>query len=146
MDIRKGWRISSTNSLAKLLDFPERLAMADFDSIDILARLRADETEKYEEKEKEIPELIFEVIKKNSSPLTKFVKRSFIEEDAWLVSVECREGEHLLDHGQEVYSGSKSGQIVPALIEEGVSEHFVKIHVPRIFVRTVSLPMMIYNH
>jgi hypothetical protein len=118
----------------------------DFDSIDMLARLRSDESEKYEEKEKEIPELIFEVIKKNSSPLTKFVKRSFIEEDAWFVSVECREGEHLLDKGHDVLTADRSGDLVPALIEEDSSEHFVKIHVPRIFVRTLSLPMIKGQH
>jgi hypothetical protein len=129
-----------------MLDDPDSMENADFDSIDILARLRLDETEKYDEKEGEIPELIFEVIKKHSSPRTKFVKRSFIEGDAWLVSVECREGEHLLDHGLEILSGSKSGEIVPALIEEGVSEHFVNIHVPKVFVRTVSLPRMTGSH
>ncbi len=32
---------------------------------------------------------------------------------------------------------------VPAMIEdESVLMHFVKIHVPRIFVRTLSLPML----
>ncbi|HSB47630.1 MAG TPA: hypothetical protein VLD37_06465 [Candidatus Bilamarchaeum sp.] len=145
MDIREMRRISGTNPLARMLERPETIGNADFDSLDMLARLRVDDTRDYEEREKDIPGLILEVMEKNSSPLTRFVRRGFIEDDAWLVRIGCREGEALLESGKEVLSSS-AGDIVPALIEEGSPVHFVKIHVPRIFVRTLSLPMMESAH
>jgi hypothetical protein len=137
-------RIRTTNPLASLLEGGK--ADMDFDSMDVLARLRVDETEKYGDKEKEIPRLIRNVLEKESGPGTRLIKRTFLEEDAWLVSVECREGLALSDNGHEVFTSSRSGEMVPAILEDGAAGHFVKIRVPAIFVRTLCLPMIAGNH
>ncbi len=127
-------RIRTTNSLINALSTLTPANFANnFDGIEVLSSLKADwDVEKYEEKEKEIPELIYEVLKKDSNTFTKLVKRDYFEEDAWLVSVESRESEKLEDNGHEILSDFKN--------------QFVKIHIPKIFVRTLSLPMIDRNH
>ena len=143
--------IQSTNPIALILNSLdlETLCREEkrMDALDVLARAKIYEnTEKYEEKEGEIPKIIYEVLRKESMPFTKLLKRTYIEEDAWLVRVECKEGEYLEDHGQEVYSSDSDGDLIPALLEENVSMHFIKIHVPKIFVSTIALPMILGNH
>lgn len=146
MQLPKMNRIRTTNPLAEILERNGRIE-ADFDSIDAISRLRSFDCESYEEREKDIPELIYEVLREESRPSTRLVKRSYIEEGAWLVRVQCAEGEHLSDHGHEILSRDREGGIVPALIEgESVSMHLIKIHVPRIFIRTLSLPMISGEH
>jgi hypothetical protein len=139
-------RIRTTNALAELLELDgidRFVGKLDYDAIDLAGKIKvASAGEGYEEKEREIPELIFDVIKKHSMPFTRFVRRTYFEEDAWLVSIEHREGEWLLDHDHDVCSALESGEILPALIDEMKSHHFVKIHVPDVFVRTLSLPMI----
>ena len=145
MQLPKMNRIRTTNPIADILQ--RGLALdADFERIDAISRIRASDSESYEEKEKEIPELILEVLRKRAMPSTKLVGRGYMEQDSWLVRIECSEGEQLSDHGHEVLSGDGKC-MVPALIEdETVSMHFVRIRVPRIFVRTVSLPMIMGEH
>jgi hypothetical protein len=146
MQLPKINRIRTTNPLAEILE--RNAAMdADFDAIDAISRLKRFDAEAYEDTEKDIPELIYDILKKEAKPFTRLVKRSYVEEDAWLVRIDCSEGEHLSDHGHEVFSWDGKSEMIPALIEdEPVAMHFVKIHVPRIFVRTLSLPMIEGQH
>ncbi len=139
-------RIRTTNALAQLLASPPIRPIPP-DEIEMASALkrRADYGE-YEEKEKDIPELICDVLRKGD-PFRRLTKRCFFEDDAWLVRVGCGEGESLHDHGHEVFTSSSGGEVVPALSEgKGVSMHFVKIRVPEVFVRTLSLPMLQERH
>ena len=125
-------RIKTTNTLVNMLECVEPINFANnLNDIDILSGIKADwDVEKYEEKEKEIPELIYDILKKESTTFTKLVKRDYFEEDAWLVTINNKEFDYLSDAGHELVD-----DIPP----------FVKIHVPKIFVRTLALPM-IGNH
>ncbi len=138
-------RIRTTNALAQLLSSMSTPPPAE--EIEMAAMLRRPAGyEEYEEREKDIPELICGVLEK-ADPFGRLTKRCFFEDDAWLVRIGCEEGESLHEHGHEVYSSSSSGELVPALREgSGVSMHFVKIRVPRVFVRTLSLPMIDRRH
>ena len=99
---------------------------------DVLGIKISKDFEQYEDKECDIPNIIYDIIKRESTTSTKFVKRSYIETDAWLVSIEQRESECLDDNGYDVYTSE--------------TENFVKIHAPKIFVKTLSLPMIYRNH
>ncbi|MEW6722626.1 MAG: hypothetical protein AB1324_05170 [Candidatus Micrarchaeota archaeon] len=141
-------RIRTSDPLAALLSDVNAWKAMSPDAIDGIGRLRIyQDDEGYEEKERGIPELIYSILRKESGPSTRLMKRTFFEDDAWMVSVECREGEALSDRGHEIFTSSRSGEMMPALFEEGdAAAHFVRIHVPRIFVRTLSLPMIARAH
>jgi hypothetical protein len=146
--MHSGKKIRTSDPLAALLCDAGADSWIALDAIEEIGKLRIfQDDEGYEEKEKEIPDLIYGVLKEESNPSTRLVKRTFFEDDAWMVSVECREGDVLSGRGHEVFTSSRSGEMVPALLEEGdAAAHFVKIHVPRIFVRTLSLPMIARCH
>ncbi len=138
-------RIRTTNALAQILRSCDPAAL-EAEGIDIASGLkRKADYEEYEEKEKDIPELICELLERGD-PFSRLTKRCFFEDDAWLVRIGCDEGLSLHEHGHEVFSSSLSGGILPLLCEEGVSMHFVKIRVPKVFVRTLSLPMIHERH
>lgn len=144
---KKLGKIQTTNPLASILNsFDSERMPEEMDALDVLGRIRLFGYEdRYEEKE--IPELIYDILKRESAPLTRLVKRSYVEDGGWLVRVECKEGEYLEDRGHEIYSSSESGELLPALVEqENVAMHFIKIRVPKIFVKTLSLPMIAGNH
>jgi len=126
-------KVQTTNAIANVLDAVElRYFSTDTSSIDVLAALKAmPDWDQYEEKEKEIPKLIYDVLKRESQAFTRLVTRSYWEENGWLVRVECKEGEYLADHGHEI--------TIDAF------RPFVRIHVPRIFIRTLALPMIARN-
>ncbi|MBS3067957.1 hypothetical protein J4450_04600 [Candidatus Micrarchaeota archaeon] len=128
--IRK--KIKTTNTLANMLESVEPINFANnLNDIDTISSFKADwDVEKYEKKEKEIPELLYHILKKESNTFTKLVKRDYFEEDAWLVTINNKEFDYLSDFGHDLVE-----DIPP----------FVKIHVPKIFVRTLALPM-IGNH
>lgn len=125
-------KIKTTNTLANMLESVEPINFANnLDDIETISGFKADwDVEKYEKKEKEIPELLFQVLKKESTTFTKLVKRDYFEEDAWLVTINNKEFDCLSNFDHEVVDD------VPP---------YVKIHVPKIFVRTLALPM-IGNH
>jgi hypothetical protein len=145
VDLPKG-KIQTTNAMINALKSIEDAASL-LKNADFPANLRIfPDFEKYEQKEKEIPFLIYDVLKKESDSFTKLVRRNYFEEDAWLVSVECRECESLEDKGHEVYSCLKSGRMVDFLTEESGVVHFVKIRAPKVFVKTLSMPMIARSH
>src|SRR3989344_2893036 len=97
-------KVQTTNAIANVLDAVElRYFPTDTSSIDFLAALKAmPDWDQYEEKEKEIPKLIYDVLKRESQAFTRLVTRSYWEENGWLVRVECKEEEYLADHGHEI--------------------------------------------
>lgn len=125
-------KIKTTNTLANMLESVEPINFANnLNDIETISGFKADwDVEKYEKREKEIPELLFQVLKKESNTFTKLVKRDYFEEDAWLVTINNKEFDCLSNFDHEVVDD------VPP---------FVKIHVPKVFVRTLALPM-IGNH
>ncbi len=122
-------KIKTTNTLANMLESVEPINFANnLDDIETISGFKADwDVEKYEKREKEIPELLFQVLKKESNTFTKLVKRDYFEEDAWLVTINNKEFDCLSNFDHEVVDD------VPP---------FVKIHVPKVFVRTLALPMI----
>lgn len=80
--------------------------------------------EVYEEKEKEIPILISQILKKEANTFSKLVTRDYLEDNAWFVRINKSESDLLQNHGYDI------------------DDYFVKIHAPNVFVKTALLPMI----
>jgi len=119
-------KVQSTNLIFNSLTKLDSFSFAK-EAIDI-PNLKVEwDIEKYEEKDKTIPAIIYELLKDQSHPFSKLKKRTYYEEDAWFVSINSKECESLEEEGHDIF------------------ESFVKIRVPKVFVRALSLPMINFS-
>ncbi|HLD59585.1 MAG TPA: hypothetical protein VI912_01215 [Candidatus Bilamarchaeaceae archaeon] len=119
-------KVQSTNFIFNSLTKLDSFSFAK-EAIDI-PNLKVEwDIEKYEDKENSIPDILYKILKDESHPFSKLKKRTYYEEDAWFVSINSKECESLEEEGHDIF------------------ESFVKIRVPKVFVRALSLPMINFS-
>ena len=119
-------KVQSTNLIFNSLTKLDSFSFAK-EAIDI-PNLKVEwDIEKYEDKENSIPDILYKILKDESHPFSKLKKRTYYEEDAWFVSINSKECESLEEEGHDIF------------------ESFVKIRVPKVFVRALSLPMINFS-